>query len=65
MLAPLAPTLEKLDLSNNLLGGTITADIVVFSKLTDLWLYGMNLQGAVCPSAPPQTLIELRIAPVR
>ena len=45
LLAPLAPTLEKLHLSYNKLGGTITADIVVFTKLTELGLDDMNLQG--------------------
>ena len=52
MLAPLAPTLEKLNLADNKLGGTITADIVVFTKLTELGLAGMNLKGAVCSSTP-------------
>ena len=61
MLAPLAPTLEKLKLGGNKVGGTITADIVVFTKLTELDLSFMNLQGAVCSSAPPQTRTEKRI----
>ena len=46
LLAPLAPTLEKLNLSLNKLGGTITDDIAAFTKLTELKLYGMNLEGA-------------------
>ena len=54
MLAPLAPTLEKLNIAGNALGGTITAEIVVFTKLTELDLRYMNLKGAVCSSAPPQ-----------
>ena len=55
MLAPLAPTLEKLNLGDNYnVRGTITADIVVFTKLTELGLNSTNLQGAVFPSAPPQ-----------
>ena len=51
-----------LGLGGNELGGTITGDIVVFTKLTGLGLAGMNLQGAVCSSAPPQTRIEKRFA---
>ena len=46
MLAPLAPTLEKLNLSYNKLGGTITDDIAAFTKLTELALSGMDLEGA-------------------
>ena len=45
MLAPLAPTLEKLDLGGNKLGGTITDDIAAFTKLTELNLYNMGLEG--------------------
>ena len=45
LLAPLAPTLESLDLGGNELGGTITDDIVAFTKLTKLYLFGMNLNG--------------------
>ena len=46
LLAPLAPTLEKLDLGDNKLGGTVTADIAAFTKLTELVLYNMGLEGA-------------------
>ena len=46
LLAPLVPTLEKLDLGGNKLGGTITDDISSFTKLTELALYKMNLDGA-------------------
>ena len=46
LLAPLAPTLEKLNLDGNKLGGTITDGIVTFSKLTELGLENMNLEGA-------------------
>ena len=47
LLAPLAATLGKLDLGGNELGGTITADIAVFTKLTELNLGNMGLEG-VC-----------------
>ena len=46
LLAPLAPTLEKLNLGFNKLGGTITDDITAFSKLTELRLARMGLEGA-------------------
>ena len=52
LLAPLAPTLEKLDLGDNKLGGTITGDITAFTKLTELTLWGMGLEGAVLPITP-------------
>ena len=45
MLKPLAPTLMKLGLSFNKLGGTITDDIAAFTKLTALNLLGMDLKG--------------------
>ena len=45
LLAPLAPTLEMLHLGSNELGGTITDDIAAFTKLTDLDLSDMNLEG--------------------
>ena len=48
LLAPLAPTLEKLNLGYNKLGGTITDDIAAFTKLTELELFGMGLEGALC-----------------
>ena len=45
MLKPLAPTLMKLDLSSNELIGTITDDIAAFTKVTDLCLPSMVLEG--------------------
>ena len=45
LLSPLALTLEKLNLSSNELGGTITGDITAFTKLTELELAGMGLEG--------------------
>ena len=47
MLLPLAPTLEKLDLGNNKLGGTITDDIASFAKLNDLSMRGLGLKGTL------------------
>ena len=53
LLAPLAPTLEKLDLSHNYgIGGTIAGDIAMYTKLTTLGLAGMSLQGAEAPAHP-------------
>ena len=50
LLAPLAPTLEELHLSgNNKTGGTITTDIVAFTKLAKLGLIDVGLEGAECP----------------
>ena len=51
LLAPLASTLEQLDLSGNKLGGTVTPDIaaftkLTFTKLTVLRLKRMRLEGA-------------------
>ena len=54
LLAPLASNLEMLSLGGNKLGGTITDDIAVFTKLTELGLYDMGLEGAcfcVCVEA--------------
>ena len=45
LLAPLASKLEKLHLGGNKLGGTITDDIAVFTKLTELGLAVMGLEG--------------------
>ena len=58
LLAPLAPTLEKLDLSHNPdIGGTIAVEITMFTKLTSLRLYNMSLQGAEAPKHPGAQLI--------
>ena len=54
LLAPLAPTLGKLNLSSNKLGGTITDDIAAFTKLTVLGLSGMGLEGAWYDQTYPQ-----------
>ena len=44
-LAPLASSLEVLDLGGKRLGGTITSDIAVFTKLKKLDLSNMDLEG--------------------
>ena len=44
LLSPLA-NLEELDLSGNTLGGKITADVAVFTKLKRLALNYMGLDG--------------------
>ena len=54
LLAPLAPTLEKLNFGGNNLGGTITDDIAALTKLTELTLYTMGLMGA-CSCITRQT----------
>ena len=49
LIALLAPKLEKLSLGSNKLGGTITDGIAAFTKLTELVLYSMGLEGeCVC-----------------
>ena len=63
MLAPLAPTLEKLNLGYNKLGGTITDDIAAFTKLNELDLHDMGLKGAWHDQAyRARKRIEKRIA---
>ena len=53
LLKPLASTLEKLDLSNNELGGMLTEDISAYGKLAELRLSGMGIGGAcVCRYVP-------------
>ena len=44
LLAPLT-NLEVLSLSNNKLGGAITADVAVFANLKELGLYNVGLDG--------------------
>ena len=43
-----ASNLEVLDLSGNALGGTITSDVGVFTKLKELNLSTMGLGGKIC-----------------
>ena len=53
LLAPLASSLEELDLSENKLGGSLTPKIGVFAKLKVLKLSRMGLEGACdCSSNP-------------
>ena len=53
LLKPLASTLEKLDLSYNELGGTLTEEISAYRKLAELRLSGMGIGGAcVCRYVP-------------
>ena len=63
LLAPLASTLEQLNLGYNKLGGTITPDIAAFTKLTKLGLSHMGLEGASLglPSVTARRS-ELRVA---
>ena len=64
LLAPLASTLDKLNLSDNKLGGTITDDIAAFTKLAELRLYNMGLEGdcfCVCVEAGKHNKPEMRI----
>ena len=59
LLAPLAPTLEKLNLSDNKLGGTITDDIAAFTNLTELDLRLVNLKGeSKCMPRPDKQKAE-------
>ena len=46
LIVPFASTLEKLGLSYNELGGTVTPDIAAFTKLRELELSKMGLEGA-------------------
>ena len=49
LLAPLAPTVNTLNLGGNKMGGPIPPEILAFDKLTMLGLYEMRLEGAfVC-----------------
>ena len=48
ILAPLASSLGVLNLSSNQLGGTITADVMVYTKLKKLILHNMGLEGKIC-----------------
>ena len=47
-LAPLAPSLEVLDLSGSKMGGYIPSDIEIFTKLKTLNMSGMDLVGKIC-----------------
>ena len=46
LLSPLT-NLEELSLGDNQLGGTITSDVAVFTKLKKLELYSMELDGKI------------------
>ena len=46
LLAPLA-NIEELSLGGNMLGGKITADVAVFTKLNTLYLDDMGLDGKI------------------
>ena len=46
LLSPLT-NLEELSLGGNKLGGTITSDVAVFTKLKKLALYSMELDGKI------------------
>ena len=59
MLKSLAPTLERLELDGNKLGGTITDDIAAFTKLTELRLSDMDLKGTFVVLTP------VRVAPMQ
>ena len=45
LLAPLASKFEILNLGGNELGGKITDDIAAFTKLKEVRLYDMGLEG--------------------
>ena len=47
LLAPLKSSLEVLWLNGNKLGGSITPEIAVFTKLTQLGLDTMGLDGTL------------------
>ena len=64
LLAPLASTLQKLNLGGNKLGGKITDDVAAFTKLTELRLFDMGLEGVcscVCSVRHKKKPIEKRI----
>merc|ERR1719198_2675338 len=50
LLKPLALTLEKLDLTHNEIGGTITDDILAYGKLVELQLSYTGIGGVCCVS---------------
>ena len=62
LLAPLASTLDHLNLSGNKLGGMVTPDIIAFTKLTALGLNSMGLEGASLARYTAQKRIEKPIA---
>ena len=65
LLAPLATTLESLNLDGNKLGGTIQSDIAAFTKLKKLNLYNVGLQGAraraLNTSSSPRAFLSYRL----
>ena len=62
LLTPVASTLEVLCLGGNALGGTITSDIVAFTRLTTLLLFFMDVEGAPLPRLLPSSLELLVLA---
>ena len=46
MLSPLA-NLEVLNLSDNKLGGSFTAEVAAFTKLKELMLFNMGIDGKI------------------
>ena len=58
LLTPLASKLEKLSLSGNKLGGTITTDIAAFTKLTMLELSWMGLEGKFALASPHRSKLR-------
>jgi len=51
LLSPLT-NLEELSLGGNKLGGTITSDVAVFTKLKKLELHDMELDGKIGSTRP-------------
>ena len=53
--------LEELNLAGNKLGGTIPADVAVFSNLKALDLSSMDLDGEICMSQQTRVLCLLTL----